>query len=144
MNQHLRDSFQVLRNELMHSVVLARSTADLRKMIEYFANVRLEAVATVANALPQTARLAQLSGGGVAIELDEGEIAVERERLSRQLLEAEGEVNRLEQKLGNEQFRSKAPAQVVAREGEKLAAARSRTEGLRARLEELASQASGR
>src|SRR5207247_9350055 len=68
---------------------------------------------------------------------DHVDLDVERSRLSAKLREAKGEVKRLEQKLGNEQFRSKAPAEVVAREGEKLAAARSRVDGLRRRLAEL-------
>jgi valyl-tRNA synthetase len=39
--------------------------------------------------------------------------------------------------LANEKFRSRAPAEVVAKEQEKLAAAESRAEGLRGRLAEL-------
>ncbi|MCH7484988.1 MAG: class I tRNA ligase family protein, partial [Chloroflexi bacterium] len=62
---------------------------------------------------------------------------VERAKLSKQLTEAESEIKRLEGKLANEQFRSKAPADVVAREQEKLTAAESRAEGLRGRLAEL-------
>jgi len=65
------------------------------------------------------------------------DIEAEREKLARQLREAEAEVNRLSQKLANDQFRSKAPASVIAKEEEKLAAARSRLDGLAARLAEL-------
>jgi valyl-tRNA synthetase len=61
----------------------------------------------------------------------------ERARLSKQLAEAEAEVKRLEGKLANAAFREKAPAAVVAREEEKLAATRARLEGLRQRLAEL-------
>jgi valyl-tRNA synthetase len=61
----------------------------------------------------------------------------ERARLSKQMAEAEGEVKRLESKLANKQFREKAPAAVVAKEEDKLAAARARLEGLRQRLAEL-------
>jgi valyl-tRNA synthetase len=53
------------------------------------------------------------------------------------MAEAEAEVGRLEAKLGNAAFREKAPATVVAKEEEKLAAARARLEGLRQRLAEL-------
>jgi len=65
------------------------------------------------------------------------DVEAERARLSGQLAEAENEVRRLEAKLADEQFRSKAPAEVVAREEEKLAAARARAERLRGRLAEL-------
>jgi len=62
---------------------------------------------------------------------------VERAKLSKQLTEAEGEIKRLKGKLANEQFRSRAPADVVAKEQEKLSAAESRAEGLRGRIAEL-------
>ena len=65
------------------------------------------------------------------------DIATQRARLSKQMAEAEGEVKRLESKLANKQFREKAPAAVVAREEDRLAAARARLEGLRQRLAEL-------
>ncbi|MCI0815365.1 MAG: hypothetical protein J4N71_09860, partial [Chloroflexi bacterium] len=61
----------------------------------------------------------------------------ERAKLSKQMTEAEGEIKRLEGKLANEKFRSRAPADVVAKEQERLAAAESRAEGLRGRLAEL-------
>jgi valyl-tRNA synthetase len=61
----------------------------------------------------------------------------ERARLSKQLSEAEAEAGRVEGKLGNAAFREKAPAAVVAKEEERLAAARARLEGLRRRLAEL-------
>ncbi|MEE8384354.1 MAG: class I tRNA ligase family protein, partial [Dehalococcoidia bacterium] len=63
--------------------------------------------------------------------------SAERARLSKQMAEAEGQVKRLEGKLANKQFREKAPAAVVAKEEERLAAARARLEGLRQRLAEL-------
>jgi valyl-tRNA synthetase len=65
-------------------------------------------------------------------------VGAERARLRRQADEAQVEVARLEAKLANEQFRTRAPAAVVDKEEEKLAAARARLEGLQARLEELA------
>jgi len=64
-------------------------------------------------------------------------IEAERARLRGQVAEAEAEVQRLEAKLANEQFRSRAPQEVVAKEEGKLAAARARLEGLQARLREL-------
>jgi valyl-tRNA synthetase len=65
------------------------------------------------------------------------DVEAERARLSKQLAEAEAEVKRLEGKLANAAFREKAPAAVVAKEEERLAAARARLEGLRQRLAEL-------
>jgi valyl-tRNA synthetase len=65
------------------------------------------------------------------------DVEAERARLRREVDDAQAEVARLEAKLANEQFRTRAPAAVVGKEEEKLAAARARLEGLQARLEEL-------
>lgn len=65
------------------------------------------------------------------------DLDVERARLAKQLTEAEGEVERQAAKLSNEQFRSRAPAEVIAKEEERLATARGRLDGLRASLAEL-------
>ncbi|MEE8384985.1 MAG: hypothetical protein V3S01_03630, partial [Dehalococcoidia bacterium] len=59
-----------------------------------------------------------------------------RARLTKQLREAGAEVGRVEGKLANSAFRAKAPAPVVAKEEERLAAARSRLAGLGKRLAE--------
>ena len=63
--------------------------------------------------------------------------AAERARLGKLIADAEAEAGRVEAKLGNEQFRAKAPAKVVAAEEERLAAVRTRLDGLRAGLAEL-------
>ncbi|MEE8346128.1 MAG: valine--tRNA ligase [Dehalococcoidia bacterium] len=65
------------------------------------------------------------------------DVDAERERLSKQMAEAEADVGRIEGKLAKAAFREKAPAAVVAREEERLAAAQARLEGLRQRLSEL-------
>ncbi|MBM3138919.1 MAG: valine--tRNA ligase [Candidatus Rokubacteria bacterium] len=65
------------------------------------------------------------------------DLDAERERLRKQIAEAEAEVERQGRKLANEQFRSRAPAGVVAKEEERLATACGRLEGLRASLAEL-------
>ncbi len=66
------------------------------------------------------------------------DVDAERQRLARQQAEAEAEFQRLEAKLANQAFRQKAPREVVAREEERLVAARTRLDGLRQRLAELA------
>jgi valyl-tRNA synthetase len=110
-----------------------------RPMVEALARVRPLHLVPNAGATPKTAvASAVLSGAQVVLPLAGMiDLTAERERLSSQLAEAEAEVRRIEGKLANEQFRSKAPREVVVREEEKLAAARSRAEGLRGRLGEL-------
>ncbi|HXG36985.1 MAG TPA: valine--tRNA ligase, partial [Dehalococcoidia bacterium] len=86
----------------------------------------------------QGVAIAILSGAQVALPLAGlMDVGAERERLRKQLAEAEDEERRASAKLANQQFRSKAPAEVVAREEERLAAVQSRLAGLRQRLAEL-------
>jgi valyl-tRNA synthetase len=81
---------------------------------------------------------AVLADGRVALPLAGlFDLEAERSRLSRQIDELEAEAGRLEARLADERFRTRAPAAVVRQEEERLASARSRLEGLRARLGEL-------
>jgi valyl-tRNA synthetase len=66
------------------------------------------------------------------------DLEAERQRLEKQIVAAEAEVERLQGKLANREFLARAPAAVVEREREKLAAAQARLAGLRERLQELA------
>ncbi|MGI8551783.1 MAG: valine--tRNA ligase [Dehalococcoidia bacterium] len=65
------------------------------------------------------------------------DLATERTRLEKRLLDTEAELLRLERQLSNEVFRTRAPAQVVAGLEEKQFAARSRLEGIKQNLEDL-------
>jgi len=110
-----------------------------RPMVESLARVRPLHLVPDAAATPKTAvASAVLAEAQVVLPLAGLiDVEVERSRLSAQLAEVENEVRRLEGKLSNEEFRSKAPAEVVRREEEKLASARARADGLRGRLAEL-------
>ena len=65
------------------------------------------------------------------------DLAAERARLGKELEQAEGDIARREAKLGNAGFVDKAPANVVQRERDGLAAARAAAERLRERLAQL-------
>ena len=65
------------------------------------------------------------------------DIDAERDRLRKQIEAATGALERIEGKLANEQFRTRAPAAVVAQEEERLATAQRRLGGLRESLAEL-------
>jgi valyl-tRNA synthetase len=112
-----------------------------RPMVEALARVRPLHLVPDASAAPKTAvASAVLAEAQVVLPLAGLiDVEAERSRLSTQLAEVENEVHGLEEKLSNEQFRSKAPAEVVAREEERLASARGRAEALRARLADLRS-----
>ncbi len=110
-----------------------------RPAIEALARVRPLHIVADPAALPgKGVASAVLAGAHVALPLAGLlDLEAERKKLAAQLQEAEGEVRRLEGKLANEAFRSKAPPDVVGREEEKLASAKTRSAGLRRRLAEL-------
>ena len=61
----------------------------------------------------------------------------ERARLRSQIEQAQAELGRVEQKLANEQFVARAPAEIVQQERDRLATARGRLEALEQSLAEL-------
>jgi len=83
---------------------------------------------------------ARLAAGAVTVELDligAIDVAAERKRLEKDLAAARKEADAAQAKLGNEQFRAKAPADVVAKIEARLAAAQSDVERLSAQLDAL-------
>ena len=85
--------------------------------------------------------------GSVQMVLDEATVVLplagviefdkERARLDRELGKVGKEMAALERKLANGQFRARAPAEVVARDEERLATAGSRLRGLEQSLAEI-------
>jgi valyl-tRNA synthetase len=65
------------------------------------------------------------------------DIAEEKGRLKKELTELQGEIDRINSKLGNDSFVAKAPAAVVEKEKEKLAIYVEKFEIVKARLEEI-------
>ena len=65
------------------------------------------------------------------------DIPAEKARLRKECAKIEGEIRGFESKLGNEGFRAKAPAEVIAKEEDRLADARYRLQALEAMMEEL-------
>ena len=70
----------------------------------------------------------------VALALPEVDLTAERERLERELAEADGQITRLEKQLSNERFLERAPEAVVQGERDRLAQTQTRAEGLRERI----------
>ncbi|MEX2237227.1 MAG: valine--tRNA ligase [Dehalococcoidia bacterium] len=65
------------------------------------------------------------------------DVEAERARIAKQVAEAEDELSRLKSKLGDANFRVKAPKEIVAHEEARLASVQSRLEGLRGQLDQL-------
>jgi valyl-tRNA synthetase len=118
----------------------ARVTVDAgAPYIEALARVKpLHVVADGAQAPRDQVATAVLDGATAVVPLAGlFDVAAERARLEKLIAVAEADAGRISAKLTNEQFRSKAPPNVVATEEERLAAARARLEGLEASLREL-------
>jgi valyl-tRNA synthetase len=83
---------------------------------------------------------ASLAAEGVTVEVDTAgtiDVAAERRRMEKDLAAARKEAEQTERKLGNESFLSRAPADVVTKTRDRLAAARADIDRLSARLAEL-------
>ncbi len=118
---------------------LTKVLEEMRAEVELLARVRpLHIVESVSDAPSDQVVREVLNRGQVIVPMaglfDED---AERERLGKQIAEAERDVAGLEGKLGNEQFTSRAPVEVVQRERDRLKTARSRLEVMRRSLAEL-------
>jgi len=108
------------------SPIRALSRAELH-FVDDASDAPSESVATAV--LPHAQVIVSLAG-----LLDVG---AERARLEKEISETEQYVSRIDAKLSNEQFRSRAPADVVSAEEERRATAQTRLEGLKRALSEL-------
>ena len=111
----------------------------LAPAIEQLARVRpLHVVATADEAPSDGVVTTVLPVGRVVLPLGGlVDAEAERARLGAQIERLAGEIARLEGKLANEQFRTRAPAEVVAKEEERLATARQQRAGFEGSLAEL-------
>jgi valyl-tRNA synthetase len=107
--------------------------------IEALARVRpLRIVHSAAEAPSEGVATAVLDDAIVVLPLaGTFDVAAERANLEKQLEQARGEVERLQAKLTDERFTSRAPEHIVTAERERLEAALSRLEGIETRLREL-------
>ena len=112
---------------------------DASEAIEQLARVRpLHVVATAAEAPTDQVVTAVLGTGQVVLPMAGlFDLDAERARLRGQIEDAEAEVARVEAKLANEQFVSRAPGPVVQTERDRLETARGRLAGLEQSLAEV-------
>ncbi|MFQ5825949.1 MAG: valine--tRNA ligase, partial [Dehalococcoidia bacterium] len=78
-----------------------------------------------------------LKESDVVIPLEKLDLSQERSRLEKEIAACQSEISRLEAKLKNEAFLSRAPSDIVAREREKLASHQQRLRRLEERLAQL-------
>jgi valyl-tRNA synthetase len=137
-DQGLRPSQQVPAELVgIDSTALAGHEGRIRALL------RLSAPPAGAGSFTPTATL---HAEGVTIQLDTAaalDVAAERRRLRKDLVAAQAEIDEMERKLANASFVERAPAAVVAKNRDRLAAARLDVERLTGRLAALPEQAAG-
>jgi valyl-tRNA synthetase len=98
---------------------------------------RIRALLRLAEPGEGFAATASLQAEGVTIELDTAaglDVAAERRRLAKDLAATEADIEATERKLANPSFIERAPAQIVAKSRERLAAAQQEARRLTERL----------
>jgi valyl-tRNA synthetase len=106
--------------------------------IETLARARPLTIADTSCTRPDKAKTIVLNGAEVILPLaGMVDTDAERNRLQKEIDGCQGEIDRLGARLADEKFTSKAPAQVVEREREKLVALKTKLATLNERLSEL-------
>jgi valyl-tRNA synthetase len=142
--RNIRAEKRVEPGKYIEAYVVADRTRPVveagRPYIEALARVRpLHVVGEAGEAPREQVATAVLEGVTAVVPLAGlFDMEVEGTRLQKQIAEAEAEAGRIETKLASQGFRSKAPANVIAAEEERLRVTRTRIEGLRKSLDELA------
>jgi valyl-tRNA synthetase len=98
----------------------AGDIAALTTYAPYLAALAKLTEVTAAESLPDTDAPVQIVGNFRLMLRIEIDVAAEKERLSRELARLENEIEKAKKKLETESFVSRAPAQVVAQERERL------------------------
>ncbi len=107
---------------------------------------RIRTLLRLAEPGPDFAPTASLHAEGVAIELDTAaglDVPAERKRLAKDLAAAAADIEAVERKLASASFVERAPAEIVAKNRDRLAAARSEVERLTERLAALPAASTG-
>jgi len=126
--------------EALVETIQARSTvADEAEVIKALARVEPLRILGDGAQRPPSHQTVTLVVGKATVYLPMGnvvDLAAERQRLERELASSQGTLDRLQRRLADQQFLSKAPEEVVERERQHLAAAQER----QARIIELMDQ----
>ncbi|NJN16035.1 MAG: valine--tRNA ligase [Oscillochloris sp.] len=142
--RNVRSEYKVEPSRAVAATVAAGEQAEMIQaqaaLISRLARVDGENLSIVATLEAKPQQAASIVIGTLAAYLPLAgmiDLAAERTRVEKELVNAEADVARRQSKLSNESFVSKAPEAVVQREREGLTAAEAAVAALRARLAEL-------
>ena len=140
--RNARAEFGVEPSKWIEAVVIVEEKPAFESQaqaIETLARVSsLAIVSSGERTIPTKAKTLVLQGAEVILPMaGMADLDVERERLDREIEATQKQVLRIEMRLEDEEFLSRAPANIVAREKERLATNRDKIERLKQKIAEL-------
>ncbi len=121
--RNLRGEMQISPSVRVPLIVEAADAAgkeQLHSFAQYVQALGKLSEVQIVDALPESPAAVSIVGTTKLMLKVEIDVAAERERLSKEIVRIEGEIAKVNGKLGNESFVARAPAAVVAQENERL------------------------
>jgi valyl-tRNA synthetase len=121
--RNLRSEMQLSPSVRVPLIVEPQAAEDKARMASfapYIQSLGKLSEVNIVDALPDSPAAVSIVGTTKLMLKVEIDVAAERERLSKEVARIEGEIAKVNAKLGNESFVARAPAAVVAQENERL------------------------
>ena len=141
--RNLRSEMKISPGQRVHVIAATASVADQKKLIPMQPYLRALAKlegegALITSSIPASIEAPIKIIGNVQLVLKiEIDVAVERDRLTKEIARIEGEIVKAHAKLGNASFVDRAPAKVVEQERARLAGFETTLAKLRPQLDKL-------
>ncbi|MBC7860985.1 MAG: valine--tRNA ligase [Burkholderiaceae bacterium] len=139
--RNLRGEMQISPSVRVPLIVEAADGADqtrLESFAQYIQALGKLSEVNIVDALPESPAAVSIVGTTKLMLKVEINVEAERERLAKEITRIEGEIAKVNGKLGNESFVARAPAAVVAQENERLVNFSATIEKLREQFAKLA------
>jgi valyl-tRNA synthetase len=121
--RNLRGEMQLSPSVRVPLIVEAGNSTDKQRLHTFAPYIQMLgklSEVSIVDALPESPAAVSIVGTTKLMLKVEIDVAAERERLSKEITRIEGEIAKVNGKLGNESFVARAPAAVVAQENERL------------------------